>query len=367
MKAGLIDQEETRLALLRGYNILDTAPEEALDEIVKLAAEICGVPVAMISLVDDDRQWFKARTGIELESTPIEMSICAHAIEANEDLEIINTASDPRTADNPLVTGAENVQFYAGALMSDDSNLPIGTLCVLDHKPKQLSDFQKRALRVLANQAMRQIELRQALGAAELLRKEVDHRVKNSLQSLEALIRIQIRGEAEQSAKTALEAVQRRLAMVSQLHEALYLSDAGAAVNLADFVGRIAKAAEAQMPQGVTVTCELEAFDVDSRSASSVGMVVTEAMTNAAKYAFADQGGVFRISGQLKAGHYVLRCVDDGPGASGQDATGGTGLGARIMKAAAQQLNGELETRDAAPGHEVCLSWPVGQGDSGDI
>lgn len=360
MKAALIDQEEVRLALLRGYNILDTAPEEDFDEIVRLAAEICEVPVALISLVDDNRQWFKARTGLGIEETPIEMSMCAHAMVADDYLEINDTTADPRTVDNPLVTGDESFRFYAGALLRGDNGLPAGTLCVLDRKPRVLTDFQQRALKVLANQVIRQIELRQAVAAADVMRKEVDHRVKNSLQSLEALIRIQVRTEASEAARTALEAVQGRLSMVSRLHEALYLNDAGAFVGLKPFLQKVVHSAAALMPSGVRVELAIDDLDLESRSASSVGMIVNEAITNAAKYAYEGRSkGLFRVTGTLSGETYELACSDDGAGAVSGEASG-TGLGMRIMEAAAQQLGGELEKNDGPDGFTLSLTWPVG-------
>ncbi len=359
MKAALIGQEEVRLALLRGYNILDTAPEDDFDEIVTLASEICNVPVALISLVEEDRQWFKAGVGIDVAETPIEQSICAHALASDDFLEIEDTTTDPRTLGNELVTGDENVRFYAGALLRGDLGVPIGTLCVLDREPRKLTDFQQRALKVLANQVMRQIELRQALAAAEVMRKEVDHRVKNSLQSLEALIRIQVRAETSDKAREALEAVQGRLSMVSRLHEALYLNDAGAFVGVRPFLAKVVHSASAQMPKGVEVVCTLDDLDLESRAASSVGMIVNEAMTNAAKYAFEGRArGMFRVTGTLEGDRYTLECIDDGAG-SGGAGPGGTRLGMRIMQAAAQQLGGKLEVEDTPEGYTLRLSWPV--------
>ncbi len=359
MKAALIEQEEMRLALLRGYNILDTAPEEEFDEITRLAAEICEVPFAMISLVDENRQWFKSAVGLEASGSEIKNSICAHAIASDSYLEISDTTTDPRTSENEFVTGKDAIRFYAGALLEDNKKLPLGTLCVLDQKPHQLNDFQRRALKVLAGQAMRQIELRRALADAEVLRKEVDHRVKNSLQSLEALIRLQSRTEKSPEARAALDAVQGRLATISRLHEALYLTDSGAAVDISAFLGKVVHSAQEQMPPGVHVECKVEHCNLSSRSASSVGMIVNEAMTNAAKYAYEGRKrGTFSVTGHQKDRFYHLSCVDDGPGLPEHHA-GGSGLGLRILLAAAQQLGGEMETPKRDRGTEIRIIWPL--------
>lgn len=362
MSDKLIDDEEVRLALLRGYNILDTAPEEGFDDIAKLAGEICQTPIALVSLVEKERQWFKAVRGLDVAETPIQLSICAHAIQSGDYLEVQDTTKDPRTAENPLVTGADNIRFYAGALLKAPDGVAVGTLCVLDRKPRVLTDTQRTTLKILATQVMRHLELREALGAAEMLRREVDHRVKNSLQSLEALIRIQTRSVKTDEAREALEAVQGRLAMVSNLHEALYLSDAGAMVNLASFLDRVVQTASVQMPQGVHVRHDVESCRLESRAASSVGMIVNEAIANAAKYAFEGRDhGSFDITGKIEGDSYVLTCADDG-GPSGAGAVQtiiGTGLGMRIMQAAAQQLGGDLDTYAGDKGHVVTLRWPL--------
>lgn len=317
----------------------------------------------MISLVDENRQWFKSRVGIENESGPIEDSICAHTIAADDFTEITDLRSDPRTHNNGFVTGKDQIQFYAGALLEDGNRLPLGTLCVLDRKPKELNDFQRRALKVLASQAMRQIELRKALADAEILRKEVDHRVKNSLQSLEALIRLQARKEKSPEAREALDAVQGRLATISSLHEALYLTDTGAAIDIAAFVGKVVHSTQEHMPDGVVVDCHVAPCILSSRAASSVGMIVNEAMTNAAKYAYHDRRrGTFSIRGMRKGETYQLTCIDDGPGIPAV-INRDTGLGMRILLAAAQQLGGELSVTERDTGGEIVIGWPLGDPD----
>ena len=360
MKDERVDPEDARLATLRAYNILDTEPERDFDEIAQLASQICEAPIALISLVDKDRQWFKSAIGTDRKQTDIDSSICAHAVQAGQYLEIENTTTDDRTKDNLLVAGDDKVRFYAGAVLEGDQGLPLGTLCVLDHTPRTLTPFQQNALKVLANQVMRQIELRRALTASEVLSKEVDHRVKNSLQSLEALIRIQARGETSADARAALEAVQGRLSMVSNLHEALYMAEDGARVSMQSFLDRIVQAASQQMPDGVKVECRIAPYELESRDASSIGMIVNEAIANAGKYAFTQaQAGLFEVLGQRDSDHYTLICRDNGAGITPSDGPQGTGMGMRIMQAAAQQLGGILEIGEAARGYVLTLRWPV--------
>lgn len=170
MRASCHPQEEVRLATLRGYHILDTPREADFDEIVQLAADICGTPISVVNLIDEDRQWFKAEVGLGVRETPLDTSICAHAILERGVVEVPDTALDARFQDNPLVQGDPGLRFYAGALLETQDGLPLGTLCVLDTVPRTLTEMQRSALRVLGHQVMTQLELRRKLGELEAAR-----------------------------------------------------------------------------------------------------------------------------------------------------------------------------------------------------
>ncbi len=161
MKAAPIPPNEIeRLAVLTEAAILDTPAETGFDDLTKLAARICGVPIALVSLVDTRRQWFKSRVGLDAAETPREFAFCAHAI-LEEDVFVVPDAyDDERFFDNPLVRGAPNVRFYAGAPLTSDDGFNVGTLCVIDHEPRVLSAEQLETLRGLARQAAAQIDLR---------------------------------------------------------------------------------------------------------------------------------------------------------------------------------------------------------------
>jgi PAS domain S-box-containing protein len=155
--------ECARLAALQRYAVLDTEPEEAFEELVRLAATICDAPIALISLLDETRQWFKARVGMEPQETPREISFCGHAIHQPDVFIVHDAQLDPRFADNPLVTGEPRIRFYAGAPLLTPEGHALGTLCVIDRRRRVISDAQKNALRALARQVVTQLELRRQI------------------------------------------------------------------------------------------------------------------------------------------------------------------------------------------------------------
>lgn len=156
-------QEADRLAALERYRILDTPADADFDDIVRIAARLCDVPIALVSLVDDRRQWFKAALGLDVAETPRDIAFCTHAIQSDEIMVVPDAAADDRFAANPLVAGDPSVRFYAGAPLITPDGLPLGTLCILDSRPRTLSDEQRELLQALARQVMTQLELRRSL------------------------------------------------------------------------------------------------------------------------------------------------------------------------------------------------------------
>ena len=155
--------EAVRLAALDGYDVLDTPPEVVFDELARMAASICGTPIALVSLVDGRRQWFKARHGLDVSETPREMAFCAHAIKHAAPLIINDASADARFAENPLVTGDPHIRFYAGAPLITQSGEKLGTLCVIDRQARELANEKVEALRMLSRHVVAQLELRKRL------------------------------------------------------------------------------------------------------------------------------------------------------------------------------------------------------------
>ena len=164
MQDKIILNEAKRVRELHGFEILDTPAEQAFEDIVKLASEICETPMALINLVDSERQWTKSSVGIEAGNVPRTQAFCSHTILHPDDIFTIeNATEDERFVENPFVTGEPHIKFYAGAPLVTEGGDAVGALCVIDQKPRELTEFQQRALRVLARQVVAQMELRRTI------------------------------------------------------------------------------------------------------------------------------------------------------------------------------------------------------------
>ncbi len=200
MQAPLPKNEPARLKALHDYGILDTAAEAEFDDFTLLAAHICGTPVALISLVDADRQWFKSRLGFDLSETPRGQSFCAHALHQPDVFLVPDAAADDRFAGNPLVTGDPNIRFYAGAPLVTEEGQALGTLCVIDRVPRTLTSEQQAALGALSRQVIARLELRRQLAereqAQDALRRAQEELETRVAQRTQALVQMQRQNES---------------------------------------------------------------------------------------------------------------------------------------------------------------------------
>jgi two-component sensor histidine kinase len=359
LKAPVPTNQSERLAALRDYNVLDTAPEAAFDDIVKLASAICETPVSLISLVEDGRQWFKSKVGVDLTETPLDVSICAHAILSSDYLEVPDTTQDKRTADNPLVANDPHLRFYAGATLTTPEGIALGTICTLDYKPRRLNDFQRNALKILAGQVMKLMELRrlqkfeaEARAKAEALAKENealmregDHRVMNSLQLISAVLSLQAREAKSPESKELMADARNRVSAIAAVHRQLQTTGSHALVAIAPFLGNLCESMKEVAPKSVTgIEVEADDCNVPSTTASTLGLIVAELIANSFKHAYS-QGVAGKIHVEFKTGApgWKLAVCDDGVGLPDDfDPAKSHGVGMRVITSLVRRLEGHL-------------------------
>jgi diguanylate cyclase (GGDEF)-like protein len=185
----ILNSESRRLCAVRASGLLDSGPEQAYDELAQLAAYICQTPISLITLVDEYRQWFKAKVGTEIGETPIELSFCVHALQQDDLFVVPDAREDTRFSANAIVAGDPFIRFYAGYPLSTSSGAKLGTLCVLDKVPRKLTPEQQMALRVLARQVMSQIELKRQIEALYLAMQEKQEAERALHQTQRELVR----------------------------------------------------------------------------------------------------------------------------------------------------------------------------------
>jgi two-component sensor histidine kinase len=369
VKAALHSAEEYRLAALRQYDILDTPRETDFDEVVEVASAICRAPISVINLIDHGRQWFKAEVGLGVRETPIDSSICAHAILQRGLFIIPDTKLDPRFADNPLVTGDPHLRFYAGALLETPEGFPLGTVCVLDYKPRELDETQKAFLQLMANQVMKLLELRRInaaehtarLRAEQLVRenatliREGDHRVMNSLQLVQSVLSLQSRNAVDPDTKAQLDMAGNRVLAIATVHKQLHLTGSLEEIDFDAFLHRLIESLKITAPPQITdIKVTAEKSRLRSDLASGMGMLVAELVTNSFKHAYADgQPGVVAVEYRLTSNGWSLTVSDQGRGLpAGFDIGRSKGVGMQVVKAFVRRLNSKLEV-SSRPGHTM--------------
>jgi two-component sensor histidine kinase len=306
--------ESERLAALRSYRVLDTPPEPEFDDLVQLAARACQTPVALISLIDERRQWFKAQVGLGVHETPLDRSICLSAMLLPGLTIVPDLTEDPRFVGNPLVTGEPHLRFYAGAVLRTPDGVPLGALCVLDHMPRDLTQEQASTLTMLARQVMSQLELRRAIAERDdvleanrtfeqrqsLLVRELHHRVKNTLATVQALVGATRRSTG--SFDAFYRSFSNRITSLAQTHT-LLTEDYWQTAPLREIaLSELKPFAESRQPRFMLIGPPVE---LSADLAVPVGMALHELTTNAICH------GALSVPG----GHVEVRwSVDEGEG-----------------------------------------------------
>ena len=347
--------EPERMRAVRRYDILDTPPDGAFDRITALAARRFGVPISIISIVDEDRIWFRSHHGLPVSEIGRDPGLCASAI-LSDVPHILNDASiDPRSLANPLVAGEFGLRFYAGVPLTTSDGYNLGTLCIIDREARPIDQVQIQDLKDLASVVMDRIEMqlsaRRAVGQAKLMAKEIDHRVMNSLQFISGLLTMQSRSPDVGEAAAHLRIAANRVAAVAQVHRHFYAGDA-AETSCITFLRRLCDDLGSILGREVEV--KGGEGNVPTTLIQPIGLLVNELVTNAAKHG----KGKISVTYRRAVGEQVLSVCDEGDGLPpGFDLSAVDGsLGMRVVALLSQQLKGKFSAVPRAGGPGTCFA-----------
>ena len=344
--------EAARMSAVKRYDILDTPPDGAFDRLTAIAARRFHVPISIISIVDHDRIWFKSHHGLDVKQIGRDPGLCASAILADVPYTLADAAIDPRSLANPLVAGDFGLRFYAGVPLRTHDGFNLGTLCVIDREPRPVNQNQIDDLRDLASVVIDQMELRlsarQAISQAQLMAKEIDHRVTNSLQFISGLLMMQVRTSNSETA-SGLQMAANRVAAVAQVHRNFYTDEADETSCItflrrlcADLSGILGTPIEVQGNEGKVPTTRIQ----------PIGLMLNELVTNAAKHG----AGRINVEYNILDGIHELRVCDEGDGLPkdfNQDVT--AGLGMKVVTTLARQLGGQMTAHANPAGQGACF------------
>lgn len=373
--------KDARIAPPDEYGVPDTSRDPLLDQIVALAATLCEAPMSALNFIDDHRQWTKAAVGFDARDVPREVSICAYTVREARTLIVSDLAEDARFNQFPQVAGAPSLRFYAGVPLEMPAGHRIGTLCILDHRPRHIAETQQLILQSLARHAATELELRVALAAErrarqeaerllvekdellarnDVLMREVDHRVKNSLQLVASMLNLQARNVPDKMAAQALQDAQQRIGGIAAVHDQLYRASDTDLVEADAFLKGLCASLAANRPASVgTLHLAADKVTLNSKRAMKLGLLVTELVTNAFKHAYpAGREGDIRVA--LIADDRRVRLVvsDDGVGLPpGFSTDGGKGLGMRLIRSVLGQFGGTI-TLSSGPGATFVVDMP---------
>lgn len=357
---GVIPENEAdRMAAVRRYQILDTPPDGSFDRVTALAARRFGVPISIISIVDHDRIWFKSHHGLDVQQIGRDPGLCASAILSSEAHILIDASTDIRSLANPLVAGDFGLRFYAGVPLETSDGFNLGTLCVIDKSPRTVDQDQIDDLKDLASLVVDQLELRlaarQAVEKAELLAREIDHRVMNSLQFVSGLLSMQSRATETADASLVLKEAATRVAAVARVHRNFYSSDTQE-VSCLEFLRRLC--ADLSEICGVPVEVSGDEGSVPTTWIQPIGLLANELVTNAAKHGTGKVAVIYKSQGEARE----LSVCDEGAGVSENfDPGASTGLGMKVVNLLAKQLGGHLSFSASPTGRGACFQVTFGE------
>lgn len=335
--------EPLRMAAVRRYDVLDTPPDGAFDRITALAARLFDVPISIISIVDEDRIWFKSHHGLPVEQIGRDPGLCASAILSNDPHILTDASIDPRSLANPLVAGDFGLRFYAGVPLTTSDGHNLGTLCVIDKVARPVDQSQIDDLKDLAAIVMdkmeTQLSARRAVSEAELMAKEIDHRVMNSLQFVASLLAMQSRSIENADAVGHLQLAANRVAAVAQVHRHFYAEGADQALCIT-FLRRLC--ADLESVLGRQIRVEGHEAHIPTTWVQPIGLIVNELVTNAAKHG----RGLIEVRFEVDGNDYELIVSDDGRELPRDfdPAEASGSLGMRVVTSLARQLGGELSS-----------------------
>ena len=372
------ERESARVAALRRYDILDTPPDGSFDHIARVAARLFDVPIAIISLVDNDRIWFKAKHGIDVQQVDRDPGLCASAILQTDPYLLTDASCDPRSLTNPLVAGDFGLRFYLAAPLQTSDGHNLGTICVIDREPRLVTDEQIEQLQALAGVVMDQMELRlsartavanlqnaveqkdAALQRSRMLAREIDHRVMNSLQQVSSLLNLQSRSVGDDEAARQLQLAAARVTAIARIHQHIFQSGDEDALDAVAYLRRLCGDLEDML--GVdSISVEGTGVGLPIEKIAPIGLLVNELVTNAYKNGATRVRVTFEADAS-NADRFCLRLSDDGDGfPTDFDPQKTAGLGMKVVRMVVRQLEGTLRFGRCKllGGAEVAVRFPL--------
>ena len=372
--------ESERLEALASYSILDTAAEADFDELTLLASEICQTPIALVSLIDEKRQWFKSSHGLDAPETPRELAFCAHTIINEDDIMVVHDArQDERFAQNELVTGDTNIVFYAGMPLVSEDGYALGSLCVIDHQPRELSAQQLKAMRTLAKQVLNQMELRRKIARLQKANDDLleantfiqnfantaAHDIKNPLSSIlltSQALQMRLKNGDEKNRNLVDLTISSSKRLMGLVDDMLKYSSAPATLisnqQTLDINQLLRNIVELiQVPAGISIKLPVADHELVC-SPVALEQIFINLLTNAVRYNDKDQG-LIAIYFREENGFYNFKVTDNGMGIAEKNLerifqkdvtlnvidrfnTKGTGLGLYTVKSLIEKLKGTI-------------------------